>query len=79
MSLSNFFGMFPLGLKANRFLVPFIDGTRRGFHLVDVFHEWGRDNNRVIADEDGFISDSRQSDVVLEARIELCEGRGVYI
>ena len=34
-------GSFPLGLKSNSFLVPFVDGGGNGVHRHDVAHQRG--------------------------------------
>lgn len=74
MLVGYFLSTFPLDLETYSFLILFIDGIGRDFHLINSSYKRGGDGDRVITNENGMISDTRQGNIVLEVRVKLSKG-----
>ena len=66
-------------MESDGHLVPFVDGGRDGVHEHDVAHERGWDSCREVSDQDIWVGDVCEGDVILKGGDVLRQGGGVRV
>ena len=79
VSFGNVVGSFPLSLESDGLFVPFIDGGGDGVHGHDAAHERGWDSCGKVSDQDVWVGDICEGDVVLKGGNIFRQGGGVGV
>ena len=77
VSFGHVIGVFPLSLEGYGLFIPVVNGRGNGVHEHDAVHQRGRDSCGKVPNQDIWVTDVGEGNVVFEGRNISYKGGGV--